>query len=268
MPAPFTQALLSVSDKTGLVEFARARGPRHPAAVDRRHREGARRRRAAVTEVGEYTGFPEMLDGRVKTLHPKVHGGILARRDVPAHAAALRAARHPADRPRRRQPLPVPRDRREARLHARRRDREHRHRRSDDGAGGGEELAARRRRRRSGGLRRAPGRARGERQDAVDDDALRAGGKGVRAHGGLRRRHRELAHGARSGRRGGDVPGLVQPAVRQGAGPALRREPAPAGRVLPRRGARARDDRARTGSCRARSCRTTTSPTPTRRGSA
>src|SRR6185369_5970185 len=43
----------------------------------------------AVTEIGDYTGFPEMLDGRVKTLHPKVHAGILARRDVPAHAAAL-----------------------------------------------------------------------------------------------------------------------------------------------------------------------------------
>ncbi len=44
-----------------------------------------------MTEVGDYTGFPEMLDGRVKTLHPKVHGGILARRDVPAHVAALAA---------------------------------------------------------------------------------------------------------------------------------------------------------------------------------
>ena len=42
-----------------------------------------------VTEVADYTGFPEMLDGRVKTLHPKVHGGILARRDLPAHVAAL-----------------------------------------------------------------------------------------------------------------------------------------------------------------------------------
>ena len=42
-----------------------------------------------VTEVADHTGFPEMLDGRVKTLHPKVHGGILARRDVPGHLAAL-----------------------------------------------------------------------------------------------------------------------------------------------------------------------------------
>jgi phosphoribosylaminoimidazolecarboxamide formyltransferase/IMP cyclohydrolase len=42
-----------------------------------------------VTEVADYTGFPEMLDGRVKTLHPKVHGGILARRDLPEHVAKL-----------------------------------------------------------------------------------------------------------------------------------------------------------------------------------
>jgi len=90
MPHPCTQALLSVSDKTGLVEFARglaklgirllSTGGTAKALADAG---------VAVTEVGDYTGFPEMLDGRVKTLHPKVHGGILARRDDPAHAAAL-----------------------------------------------------------------------------------------------------------------------------------------------------------------------------------
>ena len=48
-----------------------------------------------VTEVGDYTGFPEMLDGRVKTLHPKVHAGILARRDLPAHMQALARAAIP-----------------------------------------------------------------------------------------------------------------------------------------------------------------------------
>ena len=101
-----------------------------------------------------------MLDGRVKTLHPKVHGGILARRDLPGARGGARGARHSADRPRRRQPLSVPRDRREAGLHARRGDREHRHRRAVDGARGREELAARRRRRRSGRLRRAARRAR------------------------------------------------------------------------------------------------------------
>ncbi|MEO7760429.1 MAG: bifunctional phosphoribosylaminoimidazolecarboxamide formyltransferase/IMP cyclohydrolase, partial [Casimicrobiaceae bacterium] len=87
-----SQALLSVSDKTGLVDFARG-------LVDCGARllstGGTARTLAAaglpVIEVGDYTGFPEMLDGRVKTLHPKVHAGILARRDVPEHAAALRA---------------------------------------------------------------------------------------------------------------------------------------------------------------------------------
>ena len=90
MPAPATQALLSVSDKTGLVDFARgltrlgvkllSTGGTAKALADAG---------LAVTEVGAYTGFPEMLDGRVKTLHPKVHAGILARRDLPAHVAAL-----------------------------------------------------------------------------------------------------------------------------------------------------------------------------------
>ena len=112
MADSITQALLSVSDKTGLVDFARglvALGI--AAAVDRRHRAARSPTPASpVTEVGDYTGFPEMLDGRVKTLHPKVHGGILARRDVAAHRDGARGARHPDDRPRRRQPLSVPRD--------------------------------------------------------------------------------------------------------------------------------------------------------------
>jgi phosphoribosylaminoimidazolecarboxamide formyltransferase/IMP cyclohydrolase len=91
MAAPVAQALLSVSDKTGLVEFARglaARGVRLLSTG------GTAKALAdaglAVTDVGTYTGFPEMLDGRVKTLHPKVHAGILARRELPEHAAALR----------------------------------------------------------------------------------------------------------------------------------------------------------------------------------
>jgi phosphoribosylaminoimidazolecarboxamide formyltransferase/IMP cyclohydrolase len=92
MPAPITQALLSVSDKTGLDEFARAL---HRLGVALLSTGGtAKAIRAAglpVTEIGDYTGFPEMLDGRVKTLHPKVHGGILARRDLAEHVAALDA---------------------------------------------------------------------------------------------------------------------------------------------------------------------------------
>ena len=84
------QALLSVSDKTGLVEFAR--GLRE-AGVRLLSTGGTARALVDagldVTEVADYTGFPEMLDGRVKTLHPKVHAGILGRRDVDAHAQAM-----------------------------------------------------------------------------------------------------------------------------------------------------------------------------------
>jgi phosphoribosylaminoimidazolecarboxamide formyltransferase / IMP cyclohydrolase len=90
MPAPIAQALLSVSDKTGVVDFARALSRLGVRLLS----TGGTAKALAdaglpVTEIGDYTGFPEMLDGRVKTLHPKVHGGILARRDLAAHVAAL-----------------------------------------------------------------------------------------------------------------------------------------------------------------------------------
>ncbi|MFN4361463.1 MAG: bifunctional phosphoribosylaminoimidazolecarboxamide formyltransferase/IMP cyclohydrolase [Hylemonella sp.] len=85
-------ALLSVSDKTGIVEFAQAL---HTLGVRLISTGGTAKLLAEaglpVTEVAEVTAFPEMLDGRVKTLHPKVHGGLLARRDVPEHMAALQA---------------------------------------------------------------------------------------------------------------------------------------------------------------------------------
>ena len=85
-------ALISVSDKTGIVEFARAL---HALGIRLLSTGGTAQLLAKeglpVTEVAEVTQFPEMLDGRVKTLHPKVHGGLLARRDVPAHMAALAA---------------------------------------------------------------------------------------------------------------------------------------------------------------------------------
>ena len=86
------QALISVSDKEGVLEFARglaALGVKllSTGGTARLLREGG----LAVTEIGEHTGFPEMLDGRVKTLHPKIHGGILARRDLPAHMTTLEA---------------------------------------------------------------------------------------------------------------------------------------------------------------------------------
>ncbi|OZA41335.1 MAG: bifunctional phosphoribosylaminoimidazolecarboxamide formyltransferase/IMP cyclohydrolase, partial [Hydrogenophilales bacterium 17-61-76] len=84
------RALLSVSDKTGLVEFARALAAQ---GVELLSTGGsAKTLRDAgmqVIDVADYTGFPEMLDGRVKTLHPKVHGGILGRRDLADHVATM-----------------------------------------------------------------------------------------------------------------------------------------------------------------------------------
>jgi len=83
-------ALISVSDKTGIVDFAKAL---HALNVKLLSTGGTAKLLAdaglPVTEVAEHTGFPEMLDGRVKTLHPKIHGGLLARRDVPEHVKAL-----------------------------------------------------------------------------------------------------------------------------------------------------------------------------------
>ncbi len=84
------RAIVSVSDKEGVVEFARgleARGVQilSTGGTARLLREAG----VAVTDVSAHTGFPEMLDGRVKTLHPKIHGGILGLRDNPAHVAKM-----------------------------------------------------------------------------------------------------------------------------------------------------------------------------------
>ncbi|MBR0757177.1 bifunctional phosphoribosylaminoimidazolecarboxamide formyltransferase/IMP cyclohydrolase [Bradyrhizobium jicamae] len=89
---PVTRALLSVSDKTGLIEFATALAGHGVELVST---GGTAKAIAAaglkVKDVSELTGFPEMMDGRVKTLHPKVHGGLLAIRDNKEHAAAMQA---------------------------------------------------------------------------------------------------------------------------------------------------------------------------------
>lgn len=90
------QALISVSDKTGIVELAQ--GLRQFGVTILSTGGTARLLQdagVAVIEVGDYTGFQEMLDGRVKTLHPKIHAGILARRDMPEHMAALKQATIP-----------------------------------------------------------------------------------------------------------------------------------------------------------------------------
>jgi phosphoribosylaminoimidazolecarboxamide formyltransferase / IMP cyclohydrolase len=84
------QALISVSDKTGVVEFCKGLSALGIHLIS----TGGTAKLLAdkgltVTEIADYTGFPEMLDGRVKTLHPKVHGGLLARRDLPEHMATI-----------------------------------------------------------------------------------------------------------------------------------------------------------------------------------
>ena len=87
---PVRRALISLSDKTGLAELA-AGLARHGVEIVSTGGTAAklRERGAAVRDISDLTGFPEMMDGRVKTLHPKVHGGLLGVRDNPEHAAAM-----------------------------------------------------------------------------------------------------------------------------------------------------------------------------------
>jgi phosphoribosylaminoimidazolecarboxamide formyltransferase / IMP cyclohydrolase len=90
---PVRRALLSVSDKTGLVEFASALQKEFGIELLSTGGTAKALRDAGLTvkDVSEVTGFPEMMDGRVKTLHPKIHGGLLALRDDPAHVASMKA---------------------------------------------------------------------------------------------------------------------------------------------------------------------------------
>ncbi|MBF0570067.1 MAG: bifunctional phosphoribosylaminoimidazolecarboxamide formyltransferase/IMP cyclohydrolase, partial [Candidatus Omnitrophica bacterium] len=86
------RALISVSDKTGLLEFAKGLS-RYGVEMISTGGTAKMIREAGllVKEVSDYTGFPEMMDGRVKTLHPKIHGGLLAVRDNPEHMKAAEA---------------------------------------------------------------------------------------------------------------------------------------------------------------------------------
>ena len=87
------RALVSVSDKSGIVEFARGLSAAGFGILSTGGTAALLAREGiAVTEVSAYTGFPEMLDGRVKTLHPKIHGGLLARTEDAKHRAAIAAA--------------------------------------------------------------------------------------------------------------------------------------------------------------------------------
>ena len=184
------RAILSVSDKTGLVEFARGLVARGVQLVST---GGTAKALAdaglAVTNVSDVTGFPEMMDGRVKTLHPKIHGGILARRHRPDDLAAIAA-----------QGIelvdlvvvnlyPFAKAAAEPRDAVRRAGRADRHRRAVAAARGRQELPRRAGRRRSG---RLSARARASWRDrrAVARVQVRADAEGVRAHGAVRRADR------------------------------------------------------------------------------
>jgi phosphoribosylaminoimidazolecarboxamide formyltransferase/IMP cyclohydrolase len=85
------RAIISVTDKAGIVEFAKGLqgfGVKilSTGGTAKKLRDGG----VTVQEISDYTGFPEMLDGRVKTLHPKIHGGILGRRDIPEHVQQMK----------------------------------------------------------------------------------------------------------------------------------------------------------------------------------
>ncbi len=86
------RAIVSVTDKTGVVDFAKSLTPfgvqiLSTGGTARTLRDGG----VPVTDISEYTGFPEMMDGRIKTLHPKVHGGLLGIRDNPEHVNMMKA---------------------------------------------------------------------------------------------------------------------------------------------------------------------------------
>ena len=86
------RAIISVTDKSGIVEFAKSLSELgvqilSTGGTARALREGG----ISVTDISDYTGFPEMMDGRVKTLHPKVHGGLLGLRDNPEHVKVMKA---------------------------------------------------------------------------------------------------------------------------------------------------------------------------------
>ena len=110
------RALLSVSDKAGLADFAKALAGHGVEIVSTGGTAKALKDAGLkVIDVSELTGFPEMMDGRVKTLHPKVHGGLLAIRSQQRTHRRNDRARHQADRSRRGEPLPVRSHRRERR---------------------------------------------------------------------------------------------------------------------------------------------------------
>ena len=266
-------ALISVSDKTGVVELARELAA---LGVTLLSTGGTAKLLAdaglAVTEVAEHTGFPEMLDGRVKTLHPTIHGGLLARRDSAEHMAALdgaTASRRSTSwsstsiRSRPRSPRPAARSTTRSRTStsAARRWCASAAKNWNDVAVLTDAVAVRRRARRAEGIRRG-----------VAGDAVRARGRRLRPHRPVRRRDQRLplvAHGPERHRSRAQANSRSRPTAASSScrtcATARTRTSAPRSTATCiRRRARSSPRR----SCRARSSRTTTSPMPTRRGSA
>ena len=217
----------------------------------------------AVRAIEDFTGFPEIMDGRVKTLHPRLYAGLLARRDEDAH---LRAAAeqeieqvdlvcvnlYPFEQTRRARRRPRGGDRRE-----------HRHRRSDDDQGGGQEQRVRGGGRGPGRLRARARRAARVRRQAVAGHAHGAGGQGVRVHRPLRRGDRHLVRArarTRASRRPGATP-TRRSATCATARTRTSRPPSTRAWARPRTCSRA------SSSCTARSCRSTTCSTSAPRAS-
>ena len=228
------RALLSVYDKTGLVELARGLTDLGWELISSGGTSAALAEAGiAHIEVADLTGAPEMLGGRVKTLHPTIHGGILADRSKPDHLADLERPGHRPHRPGGLQPLPV---------HLRPLHRAHRRRRPDHGAGRGQEPRPRGR-----GGRPRPTTAPswpscGRRGSLSDGHPPPPGPRRLRPHRGLRRRHRatgstsvDAGRGARRGATPAHPAPHHPPDPRAGRLAALRREPPPARGPLPDR---------------------------------
>ena len=227
---PIRRALISVSDKTGLVDFARALAARGVEILSTGGSAKAIRDAGiAVTEVSAHTGFPEILDGRVKTLVPQIHGGILGRRDLPEHLAQM--AQHGI----------APIDLVAVNLYpfeatvARGAAFEDCVENIDIGGPALIRAAAKNHDfvavlTEAGAVRRGAGRAGGAGWHLAGA-APPAGRRGLCAHRRLRRRHRRLV--CRAARRA--LPGAADRLGHAAPGAALWREPAPAGGLLPHR---------------------------------
>ncbi len=230
------RALVSVSDKTGLAPFARGLADLGFQIIS----TGGTRRfleenAIPVIDISSYTGFPEIMDGRVKTLHPKVHGAILGRPDLPADAAAIRDHGIVPFQVVVCNLYPVRENRRPAGRLAGRGDRANRRRRTKHGSRGSEEPCLRGGRHRPRSISGRAGAASGRTHLSRISPATGAGR--IRANGHLRSGHRRLPHVA-NGRRWraktSRFPAQLSLASQAGGPASLRRE-SPSGGGLIRR---------------------------------